>query len=184
MFLDNQSNAFAQDPLVREQPPAPAGDDLPVTAAAHQALESERAALRHEKLRELPERLRLVREFGDIANNDEYHAIREEETLLDARLARLDDILSRARIVDPAGSDGTIAIGSSVTVREHASGRSFDYVIDSAHAPAAPHAVSAASPVGRALLGRSIGDVVVVDLPRKGRTRELEVVAVGPLSAA
>lgn len=154
--------------------------DLPVTAAAYAALERERESLRMEKWR-FAERLRSAREFGDTANNDEYLAIREDEAVVDARIARLEDILRRARIVDSSDTDGTIAIGSSVTVLDVGAGEPFDYVIDSAHAPVAPNAVSAVSPVGRALLGRQPGEVVSVQLPKKGRTRELEIVAVLPL---
>jgi transcription elongation factor GreA len=157
-------------------------DDVPVTAAAHAALVQERDKLLAEKLHQFPERLRVAREFGDGAGNDEYLAIREEEAIVDARVAKLDDILGRARIVAPDQSDRTIAIGSSVTVLDVGSREPIDYVIDSAHAPAAPRAVSAVSPVGKALLGRRPGDVVTVELPRRGRTRELEVLDVRPLS--
>jgi transcription elongation factor GreA len=167
MLLDNTQSAF--------------GDDLPVTAAAHVALIKERDKLLDEKLRQFPERLRVAREFGDGASNDEYLAIRDEEAIVDARLARLDDILSRAQIVDAADSSETVAIGSSVTVLDIDSRKPVDYVIDSAHAPAAPHAVSAVSPVGKALLGRRPGDLVTVNLPRRGRTRQLEVLDVRPL---
>src|SRR4051794_19790317 len=87
-------------------------DALPVTAAAHHALQRELVKLRQEKAR-FAERLRLVREFGDTANNDEYLAIREEEAVVDTRLARLEDIMDRASIVGAAESAGTVAIGSS-----------------------------------------------------------------------
>jgi transcription elongation factor GreA len=159
-----------------------ATDELPVTPAAYRALEQERESLRREKS-QFAEQLRFVREFGDTANNDEYHAVREEEALLDARVARLEDILSRATIVDAAHTDGTIAIGSVVTVLDLGAREPFDYVIDSAHAPVAPNAVSAVSPVGKALLGRRPGDVVTVQLPKKGRTRELEILAAQPLES-
>jgi transcription elongation factor GreA len=152
-------------------------DALPVTAAAHQTLSNELAKLRHEKA-QFTEQLRVAREFGDTANNDEHLAIREEEAVVDARLARLEDILDRARVVDPATAPDLVAIGSSVTVRDRAGGRTFDYVIDGAHAAVAQGAVSAVSPVGKALLGRKEGEVVTVQLPRRGETRELEVVAV------
>jgi transcription elongation GreA/GreB family factor len=68
-----------------------------------------------------------------------------------------------------------------VTVRDAGSGASVDYVIASAHAPAANGTVSAVSPVGRALLGRSRGDTVTVELPGKGRVRELEILALRQL---
>jgi transcription elongation factor GreA len=155
------------------------GAHLPVTAAARQAFERELEKLRAAKERELPERLRVARQYGDGANNDEYLAIREEEAVLDARLTRLENILTRTRVVELADSADTIAIGSSVTVMDVQSGQAVHYVIDSAHAPLAPGAVSAVSPVGIALLGRGVGDVVNAQLPT-GRTRELEVLAIRP----
>jgi transcription elongation factor GreA len=176
MLLDNE-------PVWPVPPPNFPDAGVPVTAAAHAALVQERDKLIDEKLRGIPEGLRVAREFGDGTNNDDHLAIRDEEAIVDARLAKLDDILSRARIVDPTQSGDVVAIGSSVTVLDLGSREPIDYVIDSAHAPAAPHAVSAVSPVGRALLGRRPGDVVTVELPRRGRTRELEVLDVRPLGA-
>ena len=161
------------------RPSAPA-ERLPVTATAHRGLQQELAALRRARA-QFAEQLRLVREFGDTANNDEHLAIREEEAVVQARLARLEDVLSRVRVVGPAESSDTIAIGSRVTVLDRGSGEPYDYVIDGAHGQTMPGAVSAVSPVGRALLGRRAGEVVTVELPRKGRVRELEVVAVRPL---
>jgi transcription elongation factor GreA len=184
MFLENGSIHPFEHRRRRERLAAasilPPADELPVTAAANQALQHELVKLRQEKA-QFAEHLRLVREFGDTTNNDEYLAIREEEAVVDARLDRLEDILGRACVVGPAESADIIAIGSLVTVLDRGAGEPFDYVIDSAHAPVVPGAVSAVSPVGKALLGRKAGEVVTVQLPRKGRTRELEIVAVRPL---
>src|SRR4051812_3492232 len=138
MFPENGSIWPLEHARRRELSAAPStlrsADELPVTPAAHHALQKELATLRQEKA-QFSDLLRLVREFGDPANNDEYLAIREEEAVVDARLARLEDILDRARVVDPAESSDTIAIGSSVTVLDRGAGEPFDYVIDSAHAP-------------------------------------------------
>jgi transcription elongation factor GreA len=184
MFLENGSIWPVENGRRPESRAAasmlPPVDELPVTAAAHQALRQELVKLRQEKA-QFADQLRLVREFGGTANNYEHLAIREEEAVVDARLARLEDIIDRARIVGAAESADTIALGSSVTVLDRGVGEPYDYVIDSAHAPVARNAVSAVSPVGKALLGRKAGEVVTVQLPRKGRTRELEIVAVRPL---
>ncbi len=90
-------------------------DEVPVTAAARHALERDLASL-HAERREIPARLRIAREFGDTANNDEHQAIREEEAVLAARIARLEDILVRATDVDHAGVDDSVTIGATVTV--------------------------------------------------------------------
>ena len=119
MFFQDEPMWSASGLLDQQMLPAPysaATDELPVTAAARRALEEERDRLRGEKLRHFPERLRLAREFGDPADNDEYLAIREEEAVIDARLAQLESILSRTQIVDSADPGDTVAIGSTVTV--------------------------------------------------------------------
>jgi transcription elongation GreA/GreB family factor len=113
------------------------------------------------------ERDELAREHGDVE-----------------RLWRLEEILSRARVIAAVESGDTVAIGCSVTVLDTGSGEAIDYVIDGTHAAAKPRSVSAASPVGTALLGRSVGDVVAVPLPRTGRSRELEILAVSSRPAA
>jgi len=149
---------------------------IPVTAAAHTALSAELDELLAAKARKLPERLRTAHGNGG-SGKDEYLAILEEEAVLDARIARLDDILARAETVDSATSNDTVAIGCSVTLRDKSAGTSVEYTIASAHAETAPGSVSAVSPVGSALLGRRRGESVTVTLPR-GRTREFEVVAI------
>jgi transcription elongation GreA/GreB family factor len=158
-------------------PPASTPDVLPVTAAAHEALKLELEKLRHEKHHDIPERLRVARAYGDGSNNDEYLAIMEDDAIVGARLARLEDILSRATVIAPADSHDTVAIGSSVTLYDLRSGNTVEYTIAGAHDFSESGVVSAVSPVGAALLGRSSGDLVRVQLPR-GRTRELEVLAI------
>jgi transcription elongation factor GreA len=148
-------------------------DEVPVTVAAREALERDLASLRSER-REIPARLRVAREFGDVANNDEHLAIREEEAVLAARIARLEDILARATSVDDDGVEDSVTIGSTVTVVDVDTNERLEYVIESAHSALTPGNVSAISPVGRALLGSRVGDLVSVHLPH-GRRREFEL---------
>jgi transcription elongation factor GreA len=148
-------------------------DGVPVTAAARHALEQDLASL-HAERREIPVRLRIAREFGDTANNDEHQAIREEEAVLASRIARLEDILVRATDVDHAGVEDSVTIGASVTVVDVDTRETLEYVIGSAHGVLSRGTVSALSPVGRALLGRRVGERVSVRLPR-GRRRELQL---------
>jgi transcription elongation factor GreA len=185
MFLPNNSGWPAHDELQRAhvaRHEEGAADELPVTAETHHGLAREAEKLRLEKERHIPDRLRAARENGDGSSNDEYFAIREEEMVVDARLARLQDILGRARVVDPAASASAIAIGSTIVVKDLESGQEIDYLIDSAHAAAAAGTVSVVSPVGAALLGRRRGDRVTVELP-KGRQRNLEVLAIKQVRA-
>jgi transcription elongation factor GreA len=148
-------------------------DEVPVTVAARRTLERDLASLRAER-REIPARLRVAREFGDMANNDEHWAIREEEAVLAARIARLEDILARATEVDHSDVEDSVMVGSTVTVVDVDTRERLEYVIESAHGVFTPGTVSAISPVGRALLGRRVGELVSVDLPH-GRRREFEL---------
>jgi transcription elongation factor GreA len=148
-----------------------------MTAAARQALERELATLRLEKQHDIPRRLRLARDFGDMANNEEHQAIREDEAVLAARIARLEDILMRATVVDGAVADDSVAVGSRVSVVDLVTGERLEYVIDGAHGSRRQGTVSVLSPVGRALFGRRPGERVSVELPN-GRRRELALYAV------
>jgi transcription elongation factor GreA len=147
---------------------------VPITAVARQRLERELASLRLERQRDIPRRLRVAREFGDVANNDELLAIREEEAVLATRIARLEDILTRAAIVGRGDGDDSAAVGSRVSVLDVDTGERLEYVIDGAHGARRPGLVSALSPVGRALLGRRRGERVSIELP-SGRRRKLEL---------
>jgi transcription elongation factor GreA len=150
---------------------------IPVTAVALAALKADLDKLIAQKTRLIPDRLRASHQYGSGSGNDEYLAVLEEEGVLDARIARLEDILSRAETVDPATSNETVAIGCRVTLLDKSSGTTMQYAIASAHADTPPGSVSAASPVGAALLGRRPGESVTVTLPG-GHTRELEVIAI------
>lgn len=161
---------------VRGQVVRAATDEVPVTAAARQALEQNLATLRGEQ-RAIPARLRVAREFGDMSNNDEHLAIREEEAVLATRIARLEDILSRATEVDHAHEEESVTIGSTVTVVDVDTRKRLDYVIGSAHGVLSRGTVSALSPIGQALLGRRVGQRVSVQLPH-GRRRRLEVLEI------
>jgi transcription elongation factor GreA len=163
-----------------EQQPTRTGA-LPVTIAAYESLAAELDRVLVEK-REIADELRSARQYGVGSNNDEYLAIREDEQILDARIARLEDILRRAHIVGPGEAEDTIAIGSSITVMDCRSGAAVEYLIESPHCVNASNGVSAASPLGTAMLGRGRGSIVRVDLPG-GRQRRFEVLAVRPAAA-
>lgn len=157
-----------------DRPSVDGGARIPITAVARQTLERELTSLRLERQRDIPRRLRVAREFGDVANNDELLAIREEEAVLATRIARLEDILARATEVDHPGEEDSVTIGSTVTVVDVDTRERLEYVIGSAHGVLSRGTVSALSPVGQALLGRRVGERVSVELPR-ARRRELEL---------
>jgi transcription elongation factor GreA len=149
-----------------------------MTAADLESLRSELERLRERTGLEIAQRLREARFYGEGANNDEYHAVREEQMVLQARMASLEETIARAIVVDPGDAvQGVAAIGSTVWVEDLASGTTAPYLLTSAHQPIGPDVISAASPIGRALMGAVPGTVATVDLPN-GRSRSVRLVDV------
>jgi transcription elongation factor GreA len=149
-----------------------------MTVAGLNSLRRELERLRDRTRREIAQRLRDARSYGEGANNDEYHAIREEQMVLEARTASLEETIARATVVDSGDTEhGVAAIGSTVWVEDLATGTTAPYRLTSAHQPIGPDVISAASPIGQALMGAVPGTVVTVELPN-GRSRSVRLVEV------
>ena len=149
-----------------------------MTAASLDELRSELERLRRSTRLQVEQGLREVRPYGEGSNNDEYHAVREEQMVLEAQLAALERTIERATIVDPdEAARGAAVIGSTVLIEDLASGTTGRYRLTSAHRSLGPDAISAASPVRQALIGAIPGATVTVDLPN-GRSRTVRLVEV------
>jgi transcription elongation factor GreA len=156
----------------------PARGPVLMTAAGLEALEAELDELRRRSRQELAERLREARAYGEGSNNDEYYAAWEEQMVIEARMADLEDTVRRATVVgSELAADGVAAIGSVLSVEDLGSGDISQYRLAGAHQALERSAISAASPVGQALLGAAPGAVVNVHLPN-GRSRSLRLLAV------
>ena len=129
-----------------------------LTAAQREALEAELAELEGPRRKEITEAIKRAREFGDIAENFEYHAAKNEQGLLERRIHILKDRLQHAVTVEHE-TDEHIGVGSIVEVADEA-GETMEVTIS------AVGGVSPDSPLGRALMGASVGDVVDVEAPR------------------
>lgn len=163
--------------------PASTAFEHVLTLEGAEAIQAEIEQLRDEKERDISGRLRDVRAYGHVGVNDDYLAIMEEEAVLDARIASLENIMRRASIVEPGEVDpDVVAVGSTVTIEDATKSSRVRYRVVGAHERAGAGEVSAGSPVGQALLGRRAGDNVTVTLPR-GTVREIRVVATEPLAA-
>ena len=132
-----------------------------LTAAQKAELEAELAELEGPKRAEVVEAIKVARGFGDLSENFEYHAAKNEQGLLERRITILRDRLQRAVLVDEeaAASSGKVSVGSRVTI-DRDDGESMEVEISSVGG------VSPASPLGKALIGTRVGDEVVVDAPR------------------
>ena len=142
------------------------------TAEGLETLKAELETLEGAGRRDIAERIKTAREWGDLKENSEYHDAKNEQAHLETKIARLREKISQAVIVeeDAAGADGVIGFGSTVVVRDQ-DGREQTWRIVSSH-DAAPREglLSAESPVAVALFGRAPGDQISVSLPKGKRT--------------
>src|SRR4051812_25616723 len=129
-----------------------------------------------DKRREVAARIKEAREFGDIAENAEYDDAKNEQALLEQRIAQLEERVRRATVIDEKdlGTD-EVKVGSTVHVKDQKSGDSQKFqIVGSAEANPAEQKLSNESPIGRALIGHKRNDIVSVDVPR-GPKKKLKI---------
>src|SRR4051794_11966241 len=150
--------------------------DVILTPEGLENLKKEIEHLSTTKRREAAERIKEAREFGDISENSEYDDAKNEQAMLEARIATLEDKLRSASGIVKSDTTGDVEIvGSQVHVKDGGSGKTFTYIIvGSTEADPSANKLSNESPVGKALVGRKKGDAVSVQLPN-GKSRELTV---------
>jgi transcription elongation factor GreA len=150
-----------------------------LTRAGLRARRQELDQLRAAKRDDIGRRLRDARGYGEPGGNDEYLATREDEAIIDARIAALQTMLTQASVVQHSAPRGVVGIGSVISVDETNTAAGARYRLVGSHEAQAPGEVSISSPVGQALLGRRAGETVPVSLPN-GRTRRLRIASVAP----
>jgi transcription elongation factor GreA len=150
--------------------------DVILTPEGLEKLKQEISYLSGDKRREVAERIKEAREFGDISENSEYDDAKNEQAMLEARIAALEDKLRSASVIDARElSNDVVRVGSAVNVKDETSGKSLQYVIvGSTEANPSENRLSNESPVGKALLGHKKGDSVKVQLPN-GKARQLKI---------
>jgi transcription elongation factor GreA len=149
------------------------------TVLTPEGLEELKEKIRHlqtERRREVANRIKEAREFGDIAENSEYDDAKNEQAMLEKQIADLEEKLRRARVIDEKAVDtDAVGVGVTVHVKDQKSGKSTKYkIVGSAEADPAENKLSNESPVGSALLGHKRGEVVSVPVPR-GPARKLKI---------
>ena len=139
-----------------------------LTPQGHAKLKEEIEYLSTVKRREVAERIKQAREFGDIAENSEYDDAKNEQAMQEHRIATLEERLKDARVID-AGDVTTdvVSVGTIVRLRDVDAKETIEYtIVGSAEADPAEYRLSNESPVGRAILGRKKGETVEVSAPR------------------
>ncbi|MCL6593393.1 MAG: transcription elongation factor GreA [Alicyclobacillus sp.] len=138
-----------------------------LTPEGLQKLEEELEHLKSVKRREVAERIKLAISYGDISENSEYEDAKNEQAFVEGRIMTLEKMLRNARIIheNDVNTD-VVSIGSTVRLRDIEFDEEVEYtIVGSAEADPASNRISNESPVGRALLGKSIGSIVEVAVP-------------------
>lgn len=130
-------------------------------------LEDELEHLKTVKRKEIAERIKHAKEFGDIFENAEYEDAKNEQAFVEGRIHQLEQMLSNARIIDNHGAPADqVTVGSTVKLKDLGTGEEFAYmIVGSAEADPSQDRISNESPVGKALLGRRTGETVEVVAP-------------------
>ena len=153
-------------------------DELILTPSGKKKVEDELYELRSVQMPALSERIRQARDLGDLSENFDYQDAKRQQGFVGGKIADLQAILDRSKLVEeaPPGSE-TVGMGSTVTVRDDEFDEELAYKLVGAYeADPADGKISAASPVGRALMGKKVGDVVTVDAP--GGKSSLSILAI------
>ena len=139
-----------------------------LTSEGYEKLKKEIEDLSTVKRREVAERIRVAREFGDIAENAEYDDAKNEQMLLEHRIATLEERLRDARVISKKDvAKDVVSIGSKVKLRDVAARETVEYhIVGSAEANPAQNKLSNESPVGKAIIGKKKGETVQVSAPR------------------
>lgn len=148
-----------------------------ISAEGKAEAEAELAELRDVRRPAISAAIKSAREDGDLAENAEYHAAKEEQGLNEARIRTLEALLAHATVVEPTEGD-SVGTGSQVSFRDKASGETTELtLVHRLEADSAEGKVSVESPIAKALIGRRAGDVVKVSTP--GGQKQLEILSVG-----
>ena len=149
-----------------------------MTRAGYERLQEELKRLKSEERPRIVREIEVARAHGDLSENAEYHAAKERQGQIEARINQLDDKLARAQVIDPSGqSCEQVRFGHTVDLEDAQTGEQITYtILGEEESDAASGRISVGSPVARALLGKQAGELVTVRVP-KG-TRELQILEI------
>ncbi|HEX8643351.1 MAG TPA: transcription elongation factor GreA [Allosphingosinicella sp.] len=150
-------------------------DKMPMLAEGYERLQAE---VRHLKMIERPaiiEAIEVARGHGDLSENAEYHAAKERQGQVESQIADIDDRLSRAQVIDPTTLSGDkVVFGATVHLKDENDKPVKYQIVGETEADARIGRISYNSPLGRALIGRNVGDEVEFSAPSGDKYYEIE----------
>ena len=150
-------------------------DKFPITQQGYDKLEQEIKQLKHVERPAIIEAIATAREFGDLSENAEYHAAREKQSFIEGRILDLEDKFSRAEIIDTSKlSTDSVKFGATVKVIDDDTEEESTYhIVGEYEADITKKRISTKSPLAKALIGKSIGDIVEVTTPKGVKAFEI-----------
>jgi len=151
-------------------------DRVVMTAEAQQALQAELEHLEQVSRKEIAERIKTAREWGDLKENSEYHDAKNDQAHLETKILRIREQLLNAEVREVESQTEIVGFGSRVEF-EDARGKTTYTLVSPSEAAPGEGRISVDSPVAKALMGTRVGDTVKLETPRGAR--ELKIVAIG-----
>ena len=153
-------------------------EKAPMTLEGYNSLEAELKRLKTTERPDVIKAIAVAREHGDLSENAEYHAARERQAFIEGRVGTIEDLLSRAEVIDVTSIKGKIIkFGATVRVADEDTDEKTTYQIVGEHeADIKSIKLSITSPMARAMIGKTVGDSVEVTTP--GGTRSYEIITV------
>lgn len=150
----------------------------PMTQEGKQKLENELEDLKTVKRKEVVERIKIARSFGDLSENSEYDAAKDEQAFVEGRITQLENMIRNAVIITDNGEESTVVtLGKTVTFKELPGGDEESYtIVGSAEADPFEGRISNDSPIAKSLLGKQIGEKVAIQTP--GGEMQVEIISV------
>ena len=148
----------------------------PITVTGLEKLKIELDELKNIKRPKIVEAIAEARSHGDLKENAEYHAAKEQQAQLESRVIKINDIIARADIIDVTkiDNDGKVIFGSTVTVTDLESNKKIKFkIVGEDEADINKNLIYFKSPIGKALIGKSLKDMVVVNAPSGERNFEI-----------
>lgn len=137
-----------------------------ITAEGLEELKNELEFLKLVKRKEISEKIKVALAFGDISENAEYDEAKNEQANVETRIAKLEQMIKNAKIIKAAKQKGVVSVGSKVSIKDLEFDEVMEYtIVGSAEADPFKGKISNVSPLGKALLGKKIGDVIEVASP-------------------
>jgi transcription elongation factor GreA len=151
-------------------------EDLYLTKEAAAKIRSELEELKGPKRQSLAERLRFAIKQGDLSENADYIAAKEEQAFLEGRIQELEALLREATIVDGPANPDVVGVGSKVVIEENGRGQATYQMVGAKEADPRSGKISNVSPIGKALMGKRVGEMAIAKTP--GGKIEMQIVEI------